>query len=119
MTKPFALIVEDDPHLGSIFAITLQEDFDTEIASDGSTGLIRLAQTVPDIVVLDLNLPDMDGKDILENIRKDSRFCNTRVILCTADVRLADTLQEKADIVLLKPVSPAQLRQMALRLTSN
>jgi len=116
MTKPLALIVEDDEHLSQIFAKSLSIDFETEISGDGATALMRLAQVRPKVVVLDLNLPALGGKDLLADIRGNPDLSETRVILCTADARQAETLQEQADIVMLKPVSPSQLRQIAARL---
>jgi CheY-like chemotaxis protein len=116
MKKPLALIIEDDPHLSQIFAKALEPDFDAEIVEDGAAAYASLAQLAPKIIVLDINLPGMNGKDILLNLRQDFRLSDTPVILCTADHLTAESLQEKADIVLLKPVSPMQLRQIALRL---
>ena len=116
MTKPFVLIVEDDPKLNEIISITLQEDFECEPCQDGDKVLARLKEIVPNIVVLDLNLPGVSGVDILKHIRSDERLARTRVILATADERLAETLTDEADIILLKPVSPAQLRELALRI---
>ncbi len=118
MTKHTALIIEDDPALNDIMAITLQTDFEIETCVDGTTGLARLREITPHIVVLDLNLPGASGRDILTAIRADARFAQTRVILTTADERKAETLSDEADIVLLKPVSPIQLRELALRLRS-
>jgi len=116
MTKPLALIIEDDPQLNTIMSITLQADFEIETCADGNAGLERLKQTIPNVVILDLNLPGASGKEILRSIRADARLSSTRIILTTADERNAETLQDEADIVLLKPVSPAQLRELALRL---
>jgi len=118
MTKPFVLIVEDDPRLNEIIILTLQDDFELEAFSDGDTAMARLKQIVPQIVVLDLNLPGSPGRDILEYIRSDKRLAKTRVILATADERQAETMTDAADIILLKPVSPVQLREMALRMSS-
>jgi len=118
MTKPLALIIEDDPQLNTIMSITLQADFEIEACADGNAGLERLKQTTPNVVVLDLNLPGASGKDILQSIRADKRLAKTRIILTTADERQAEILREEADIVLLKPVSPGQLRELALRLKS-
>ena len=116
MTKPLALIIEDDPQLNTIMSITLQADFEIETYADGSSGLERLKQTIPKVVVLDLNLPGVPGKEILQNILADERLSKTRIIITTADERQAETLTDAADIVLLKPVSPAQLRELASRL---
>ena len=116
MTQPLVLIIEDDPQLSQIFTVALETQFSIEAIIDGNTALGRLEEVVPDIVVLDLHLPGSSGKDILMHIRADPRLVNCRVILATADARQADTLTNVADIVLLKPVSPVQLREMASRL---
>lgn len=119
MTKPLAVIIEDDPQLNEIIAITLENDFAIETCADGTTGWERLTVVTPQIVVLDLNLPGMPGREILSKIRADERFKLTRVILTTADERQAETLTDDVDIVLLKPVSPSQLRELANRLKST
>lgn len=115
MTLPIALIIEDDAQLSDIFSIALQDQFTTEIIYDGAKALARLKQIVPDLVILDLNLPSISGRTILSQIRQDERLENTRVILATADDRQAELLDNKADIVLLKPISPFQLRTLAAR----
>jgi DNA-binding response OmpR family regulator len=116
MTKPLAFIIEDDPKLNNIAVITLQADFQVESFTDGETAAQRLDQEAPNLVVLDLNIPGVHGRDILRKIRSDERLVKTHVILTTADERQAETLTEEADIVLLKPVSPGQLRELALRM---
>lgn len=118
MTKPSALIVEDDPTLNEIIALTLEEDFDIETCADGNTAMELLGKIVPQIVVLDLNIPGVPGREILTHIRSNKRFEKTHVILATADGRQAETLHNEADIILLKPVSPGQLRELALRVSS-
>jgi two-component system, OmpR family, phosphate regulon response regulator PhoB len=118
MTKPFVLIVEDDPKLNEIINLTLQGDFELETCADGNTAMELLANIIPQIVVLDLHIPGTPGQEILTHLRSDKRFWRTRVILTTADNRLAETLHNDVDIVLLKPVSPNQLRELALRISS-
>lgn len=115
MQKPLALIIEDDSNLSRIFSLALQTDFETEIYGDGSTAFMRMANVQPVLVILDLNLPGLQGKDILADIRANQQLAKTHVIICTADERQAELLREAADIVMLKPVSPAQLRQIASR----
>jgi len=114
--KSLAMIIEDDPLLNEIIALTLEADFEIHTCADGISAWKRLSEVTPQLVILDLNLPGMSGKEILTKIRADDRFKNTRVILATADERQAETLTDAADIVLLKPVSPAQLRELANRL---
>ena len=117
MTNSLALIIEDDEYLAEIFSITLQEaEFEIEIISDGQAALSRLATTIPALVVLDLHLPYVSGEDILRQIRTDERLAKTRVMLATADAIMADNLRDDADLVLLKPISTNQLRDLARRL---
>ncbi|MBC7875954.1 MAG: response regulator [Anaerolineales bacterium] len=119
MSTPTVFVVEDDPKLNEIITITLQGNFEIESCTDGNHAVERLKQIVPDIIVLDLNLPGVSGREILKNIREDERLVNTRVILTTADERQAETLTNEADIILLKPVSPLQLRELALRMSTK
>jgi two-component system OmpR family response regulator len=116
MIKPLALIVEDDPHLNQIFTLALQADFEVHTAADGRTALAQLQKAVPEIIVLDLNLPFVSGRELLQHIKSDKRLAQTNVILATANSLEADQMREEVDIVLLKPISPTQLRALALRL---
>jgi two-component system cell cycle response regulator DivK len=117
MTNPFALIIEDDPRLAHIFAEALRiAEFEVEIVQDGKAALGRLAATTPTVVVLDLHLPHLSGADILTQIRADQRLAETRVIVATADAMRAEPLRNKADLVLLKPISFHQLTTLARRL---
>lgn len=117
MKKSCALIIEDDFDLASIFAGALRlAEYEVEILQDGRLALERLAAIVPDVVVLDLHLPHISGKDVLHHIRADRRLADTRVMLATADPLLADSLREEADLVLIKPISFTQMRDLAARL---
>lgn len=115
-SKPFALIIEDDKKQATVFSQALRmADYETEVVRDGQIAIERLAATEPTMVVLDLHLPHLSGRDILKQIRSDDRLQNTRVILATADALLAKTISTDADLVLLKPISFNQLRDLAKR----
>ena len=117
MSDLFALIVEDETDLAIIFSKALQEaGFETQIVRAGDTALMWLSSTAPQIVVLDLHRPRVSGKEVLEQIRADERLTETKVIIATADPRMAETLQDQADLVLLKPIGFSQLRDLASRL---
>jgi CheY-like chemotaxis protein len=96
----------------------LNNEFETEIIVDGNVALTRLAGVIPAVVILDLHLPGSSGKVVFKQIQSDPRLVKTRVILCTADAHEAETLRDEVDLVLLKPVSPIQLRQLASRLNA-
>ncbi len=120
MNEPLALIIEDDYDLATIFDEALKAaDFETEVIRTGDAAVRRLLTAQPSVVVLDLHLPHVSGVDILNQIRADPRLTQARVIVTTADVRLAETLHDQADLVLVKPVSFTQLRDMALRLRGS
>ncbi|MBK8901559.1 MAG: response regulator [Anaerolineaceae bacterium] len=114
-----ALVIEDDPDLVHIFARALEiAGYQTHMTGDGEEAVTLLTNIVPDIVVLDLHLPGVPGQKILQIIRADGRFQNTRVILATADYQTAEDLRKDADLVLLKPISFKQLRDLSARLRS-
>jgi CheY-like chemotaxis protein len=119
MMNNFALIVEDDRDLIEIFSLALQgAGFETEAVSNGQKALDRLADITPKVVVLDLHLPDVSGEEILKYIRSEERLDDTRVMLTTADALWGEELREDSDVVLLKPISPGQLRTLASRIAS-
>lgn len=118
MTKPLALIIEDEEMLATIFQQALvMADYETEVLRDGSAAQTRLAaEPVPSVITLDLHLPGVSGEDLLDQISADSRFAHTRVIIATADARMGEYLDRKADLVLIKPIRFSQLRDLAARL---
>jgi CheY-like chemotaxis protein len=66
--------------------------------------------------VLDLHLPEVSGSEILAAIRANASLAHTKVVLATADHLTAESLREDADLVLLKPISFKQLRDLSGRL---
>ncbi|MDY7079691.1 MAG: response regulator [Chloroflexota bacterium] len=116
-SNPLALIVEDDPDAAAIFSEALKAaGFEVEIIWAGDKALERLTVTTPAVVVLDMHLPHVAGPDILHYIRADARLAETRVIIATADPSMADAINEEVTLILLKPISFSQLRDMAKRL---
>jgi DNA-binding response OmpR family regulator len=120
MDELLAFVIEDDPNLALAFAEALEySKYQVEVMHDGRTAIARLEDKVPAIVILDLHIPLIMGTEILDYIRSDSRLANVRVIVATADNRLANELTNSADLVLLKPVGFKQLMDLAARLRPN
>jgi len=68
MTK--VLVIDDEPALCRALRVNLTaRDYDVSIAGDGTTGLATIARERPDVVILDLGLPDMDGEDVIRGVR--------------------------------------------------
>lgn len=108
-----ALIIEDDPELALIFSNALTvSGFETEIITDGLVAQQQLKTATPDVIVLDLHLPHVLGKALFDQIRADARLRDTKVIVATADSRMATQMKEEADLVLLKPVGFRELRDI-------
>lgn len=119
-TQPLAMVIEDNEDLNQIFTTALQRaGYRVDSLFNGATAQQRLTEVAPEIVILDLHMPDVDGNVILGQIRADKRLAHTRVILATADAAFAESLQPQADLVLLKPISFSQLSQLASRYRSN
>jgi two-component system KDP operon response regulator KdpE len=69
----FILVVDDEPHIVRTLTINLRaRDYDVESAGDGRSALQIMAERKPDVIVLDLGLPDMDGVDVLRRVRETS-----------------------------------------------
>jgi len=120
MNRRLALVVEDEYDVSIIFAKALKAaGFEAQIIRSGDLALTWLSSMTPDVVVLDLNLPNVPGTEILHRIRADARLASTKVIVATAYPRLAEGLHNEADWILSKPVSFGQLRDLAARLVSR
>ena len=120
MTNKTALIIEDDDDLATIFAEAVRAaGYEPEIIRDGEVARTRLANTQPDVVVLDLHLPHVAGTSLLSQIRADARLAGIRVVVATADPRMAEITRPQADIVLIKPISFSLLRDLTVRLSTS
>ena len=114
--KPFSYIVEDYEDTVTIFQWALERaGYDVEIAKDGAVAQKRLTEIIPDLIILDLHMPNVPGDILLQQIRSDERLANTRVFLATADANMAAQLRDQVELVLLKPISLAQLQDLAER----
>src|SRR5260370_30703219 len=78
------LIVEDDPIIAHIYRTRLEkENYEVEIAPDGQSGFYRIQEFRPDVVLLDLMLPKMNGVEILKKIRAQPQFVKVPIIVFT------------------------------------
>lgn len=121
MTKNLAFVIEDDEDLSEIFTKALEKaGFEVETIRDGKAAQQRLGQDViPNVIALDLHLPFVDGSTLLKQIHADERFAKTRIIITTADAVQAEFLHDLATIVLVKPISFSQLRDISARLKAG
>jgi DNA-binding response OmpR family regulator len=104
------LVIDDEPKIVEICQDYLvKAGFDVNHAYDGATGLDLARRNPPDLIVLDLMMPDMDGLDVCRELRRDS---NVPIIMLTARVEETDKiigLEMGADDYMSKPFSPREL----------
>ncbi|MBN2386286.1 MAG: response regulator [Anaerolineales bacterium] len=112
-----ALVIEDDEDLATIFSEALQAaHFTVETIRDGKQAQIRLFAVQPQVIILDMHLPNVDGMVLLRLIRADPRLKDTIIVVATADARMGELYVDEADFVLIKPISFTQLRDLTERL---
>lgn len=108
--KPLVLVIEDEKDIARFIELELAaEGYATEVAFDGVTGLSKFREVAPDLVILDLMLPVLDGLEVARRIRKTS---NTPIIILTAKDGIQDKvegLDSGADDYLIKPFSIEEL----------
>ena len=108
--KARVLVVDDDPALAEMLTIVLRgEGFDTAVVADGSRAMPALREFKPDLVLLDLMLPGMNGIDVCKAIRAES---GVPVVMLTAKTDTVDIvlgLESGADDYVVKPFKPKEL----------
>jgi len=105
--KNTVLIIEDEPPIRKIIGIALESAGYKMVESNNGREGLRLAASVsPDLVLLDLGLPDIDGKEVITGIREWSQV---PIIVCSvrnADSEIIDALEKGADDYITKPFNP-------------
>ena len=108
--KSRVLVVDDDPALAEMLTIVLRgEGFETAVVSDGTRALPAVRDTQPDVVLLDLMLPGMNGIDVCRAIRAES---GAPIVMLTAKSDTVDVvlgLESGADDYVVKPFKPKEL----------
>ena len=103
-------VVDDEPQIVKVLKAYLEKaGFQVVTASEGNTALLTFQREKPDFMILDLNLPGMDGLDICRTVRRDS---NIPILMLTARVEEADRLiglELGADDYVVKPFSPREV----------
>ncbi len=107
------LVIDDDPDVRSVVDITLRlAGFDVATAPDGETGLEEALKRRPDLILLDLMMPRMDGYEVCRRLRADGRLSHIPIIMLTAKAQLTDKiagLEHGADDYVTKPFDTEEL----------
>jgi two-component system alkaline phosphatase synthesis response regulator PhoP len=115
------LIVDDEPNIVMSLEYTFKKNnFEVFIARDGQEALDILKNALPDIIILDVMMPNVDGYNTLEQIKNDERLKNTKVIFLSAKNKEKDIekgLALGADLYMTKPFSVKKLVEQVDQLT--
>src|SRR6056297_3100719 len=107
------LIVEDELSIRDFFFEIFDDYCDVQLAANGKEAYSLLDKTVPDILILDIMMPEISGFDVLKTVREDERFDKTIIIMVTALNDMETTrkaLKEGADDIVYKPFNIRNIR---------
>ena len=107
------LAVDDERHIVRLVEVNLQRaGYEVVTAYDGKEALEKVKSETPDLVVLDVMMPYMDGFEVLQNLKKNPNTRDIPVIMLTAKAQDADVFrgwQSGVDCYLMKPTPPQEL----------
>jgi diguanylate cyclase (GGDEF)-like protein len=107
------LVVDDDPDIARFVEVNLRSaGYDVSVASDGEEALSRAQELRPDLVLLDVMMPRIDGFEVAQRLRRNPQTANTSIIMLTAKALSTDKvlgLTAGADDYIIKPFDPIEL----------
>ena len=107
------LIVDDEPNLLRMIGYILQEEgYQIVVAQNGLEALQKVQTTKPDLMILDIMMPDMNGLEVCEQIRKNPQTMGLPIIMLTAKAQVADKIRGQdagADEYMVKPISEEEI----------
>ncbi|MGB9377033.1 MAG: response regulator [Mycobacteriales bacterium] len=116
------LVVDDDMVIRQLIGINLElEGFEVHLAADGEEALNLAVELKPDVVVLDVMMPRLDGLEVARRLRSDPRTSGMRLILVSARAQAADLQRGEdmgADAYVTKPFEPDDLVGVVRRLAA-
>ncbi len=111
--KPRILVVDDEPDAVELVAFNLKgAGYDVSAAVDGEEALKKARDLLPDLIVLDLMIPAVDGLEVCKILRRDARTATIPIVMLTAKAAEVDRvlgLELGADDYVTKPFSPREL----------
>ncbi len=110
MTKTKILIVDDEPDILEFLQYNLEkEGYEVFVADNGAKGLDEAKRIQPELIILDIMMPEMDGVEVCRRLRSDNQFDNTIITFLTArqeDYSQIAALEQGGDDYISKPIKP-------------
>ena len=112
--RPLVLVADDDPDIRSLVTLRLEKSgYEVVAAGDGEQALAKALERIPDVALLDVMMPKLDGYEVTERLREQDETRHLPVILLTARVQETDIargVEAGADDYVKKPFSTGELR---------
>ena len=102
------LVIEDEPVIRALIAASLAGTCEIDSAADGLGGLDSVARSKPDLILLDVGLPGMNGGEVMRRLRADEATAGIPIVMMTG---LEPPEGAQPDGVVLKPFTPKSLRE--------
>src|SRR5256712_4501496 len=107
------LVVDDDPDVARFVEVNLRSaGYEVTVASNGEEGFDKAVELRPDLVLLDVMMPKLDGFEVAQRLRRDPRTSSSSIIMLTAKALSSDKvmgLTQGADDYIIKPFDPVEL----------
>ncbi len=120
---PRILAVDDEPNIVRLIQVNLErEGYTVETANNGAQALAKIKANRPDLLVSDVMMPEMDGFELLANVRRDPALADLPIIMLTAKAQDKDVMEgytRGADMYLTKPFNPNELKQFVKRILQS
>lgn len=117
------LIVDDYPHIVEVLRLRLEKaGYEVHAAGDGQEGLTMARRLIPDLIILDLMLPKLNGYMVCRFLKFDQKYKNIPIIMLTSRRRPTDEamgLKTGADAYVRKPYDPVELLSLVRKLTGG
>lgn len=111
-SKKRIVVADDEPFILSALQDTLSDSYSVTTASNGAEAIKVALKVLPDLIILDVMMPEMDGLEACKNLKRDKATSSIPVILLTAKGQITDIekgFKSGADAYVVKPFSPARL----------
>ena len=120
--KPSLLIVDDEPNFQTFLSDLLQPYYLIDKAFNGQEGLEKTLELIPDMIVMDVMMPMMNGYELCDKIKNDPRTCHIPVVMLTAKSNVSEHIEgmnSGADIYISKPFHPDYLMSVLRGVIAN
>ncbi|MFH1916472.1 MAG: response regulator [Nanoarchaeota archaeon] len=120
--KKKLLIIEDERHIAEAERIILENAYDVHMVHDGLEGLHKAIEMQPDIIVLDIMLPNMNGFEVCKNLRSNKSLNKTKIVMVTAKDQDRDEIMGMelgADDYIMKPFEADELMHVVNQVLKN